>query len=85
MGLALIFSLLVEHPGLFATLLLLCSFVYVLSSFLSGRPKPGRNPFDAKHVRPPPENIVTDHKTRNAVLKQSKFFHHNGKLFSKSK
>ena len=74
MGLAWIFSLLVEHPGLFATLLLLVVFIYVLSSFLSGRPKPGRNPFDAKHVRPPPENIVTDHKARNAVLKQSKIF-----------
>ena len=66
-----VFSFLGAHPGLLVAGFLLYCFIYALSILFSG-PKPGRNPFSAKHVRPPPEKIVPDHKTRNAILKQSK-------------
>ena len=67
---AQIFAFFSANPGILAAAVLIFCFIYVLSLLFSG-PKPGRNPFSAKYVRPPPGKLVTDHKERDKVLKQS--------------
>ena len=72
MVLASFFSYLNDHPEILVVMFLVYSFVYALSLLFSG-PKPERNPFSIKHVRPPPGKLVTDHKERDKVLKQSEY------------
>jgi len=64
-----ILNYLLTNPGLVIALFLLYCFIYALSILFSG-PKPGRNPFATRHVRPPPA-LVTDHTDRNKVIKYS--------------
>ena len=71
MVVASILNFLGDHPGILVVLFLLYCFIYALSLLFSG-PKPGRNPFAARHVRPPPEKVVTEQRARNTILKQSK-------------
>ncbi|KAL4223041.1 hypothetical protein ACF0H5_016518 [Mactra antiquata] len=59
---------LVENPWILALLFLLYCFIYALSIMFSG-PKPGRNPFSTKHVRPA-KPVITDQSLRNKILKQ---------------
>ena len=63
-----------EHPGILVVLFLLYCFIYALSLLFAG-PKPGRNPFGVRFLRPPPEKIVTEQKVRNTILKQSMHLH----------
>ncbi|KAK3084149.1 hypothetical protein FSP39_009012 [Pinctada imbricata] len=56
------------NPYLLATLILLYIFIFALSVLFSG-PKPGKNPFSQRHVRPVGK-LVTDQSIRDKVLKQ---------------
>jgi hypothetical protein len=60
---------LADNPYILGVLVLLSVFILALSIFFSG-PKPARNPFSVKHVRPV-EELVSDQKERDRVLKQS--------------
>ncbi|XP_052802651.1 all-trans-retinol 13,14-reductase-like [Mya arenaria] len=62
-----IISYIFSNPSILIALFLLYCFVYGLSILFSG-PKPGRNPFAARYVRPPPP-LVTEHSERYKVLK----------------
>lgn len=66
-----IFKYLADNPYILWILFLLYIFIFVMSILFSG-PKPGRNPFSAKHVKPVQE-LVSDQKIRDKVLKQSMF------------
>ena len=57
--------------GIWGYFLLLCALFFALW-ILFWRQKPGSAILSAKHLRQPPENLVIDHKARNAVLKQRK-------------
>lgn len=61
---------LVENPYILGVTVLLTVFILALSVLFSG-PKPAKNPFSAKHVRPVGQ-LVSDQKERDRVLKQSK-------------
>lgn len=61
---------LVENPYILDVTVLLTVFILALSVLFSG-PKPAKNPFSAKHVRPVGQ-LVSDQKERDRVLKQSK-------------
>lgn len=61
---------LVENPYLLGVTVLLTVFILALSVLFSG-PKPAKNPFSPKHVRPV-GHLVSDQKERDRVLKQSK-------------
>eukprot|EP00105_Crassostrea_gigas_P002156 XP_011414585.1 PREDICTED: putative all-trans-retinol 13,14-reductase [Crassostrea gigas] len=59
---------LVENPYLLGVTVLLTVFILALSVLFSG-PKPAKNPFCPKHVRPV-GHLVSDQKERDRVLKQ---------------
>lgn len=61
---------LVENPYILGVTVLLTVFILALSVLFSG-PKPAKNPFSPKHVRPVGQ-LVSDQKERDRVLKQSK-------------
>ena len=83
MVVASVLGFLGEHPGILVVLFLLYCFIYALSLLFAG-PKPGRNPFGVRFLRPPPEKIVTEQKVRNTILKQSMHLYHYGPLRSLS-
>lgn len=62
---------LADNPYILGVLVLLCVFILALSVFFSG-PKPAKNPFSIKNVRPV-EQLVSDQKERDRVLKQSMY------------
>ena len=66
-----------KNPSIFVFVFLLYCFIVSLSVFFGGA-KPGRNPLGEEYIRPR-KPLVTERKSRDAVLKQSKF-----KLASKS-
>ncbi|XP_061166584.1 all-trans-retinol 13,14-reductase-like [Saccostrea echinata] len=59
---------LVNNPSILGLIVLLAVFIFALSVFFSG-PKPAKNPFSTKHVRPV-EQLVSDQKERDRILKQ---------------
>lgn len=60
---------LVDNPYILGILFLLYVFIFLLSVLFSG-PRPGRNPFSVKNVKPVQE-LITDQKSRDQILKQS--------------
>ena len=83
MVLTTLVNILLEYTTVLTVLFLLVCFLYASVLFLF-YPKSGRNPFSLRYVRPPPERLETDRKTRNSVLKQSKcsfYFSYLGKFF----
>jgi hypothetical protein len=69
---ARVFQYLADNPYILGILFLLYVFIFAMSILFSG-PKPGRNPFSAKHVKPVQE-LVSDQKLRDKILKQSMFY-----------
>ncbi|XP_076106915.1 all-trans-retinol 13,14-reductase-like isoform X1 [Mytilus galloprovincialis] len=59
---------LVTNPSILIAIVLIYCFIFGLSILFSG-PKPGKNPFSIKHVRPV-EKLVTDQSQRDKILKQ---------------
>ncbi|XP_052715763.1 all-trans-retinol 13,14-reductase-like [Crassostrea angulata] len=59
---------LVDNPYILGILFLLYVFIFLLSVLFSG-PRPGRNPFSVKNVKPVQE-LITDQKSRDQILKQ---------------
>ncbi|XP_062601490.1 all-trans-retinol 13,14-reductase-like [Saccostrea cucullata] len=59
---------LADNPYILGIIFLLYVFIFAMSVLFSG-PKPGRNPFSAKHVKPV-EELVSDQKKRDQILKQ---------------
>ncbi|XP_022341666.2 all-trans-retinol 13,14-reductase-like [Crassostrea virginica] len=59
---------LANNPYILVVLFLLYVFIFLLSVLFSG-PRPGRNPFSTKHVKPV-EALITDQKSRDQILKQ---------------